>query len=198
MDNATTILFEEKQRLENCVALARERFLQVSAPAMVQRSQKNPLTGEDVMVSYIELDRFTPEQREQFDIHTKRVEEHRARLCVFDNFVKGMTPQATVQSYNQHVSPLEEYKNVSVSCNCVDLDEKGEFTKYSIKVGSTLVESPESMTFDEYRQLYTSNLGSLLLRSLEGGLNQEEAMQQLQNACAEVYLQQEKKSSMSL
>ena len=48
MNNATTILFEEKERLENCVALARERFLQVSAPAMVQRPHKNPLTGEDV------------------------------------------------------------------------------------------------------------------------------------------------------
>lgn len=198
MNNATTILFEEKQRLEDCVDLSSERLLQISTPAMVQRTQKNSLTGEDIVISYVDLDRFTPEQREQFDIHSKKYDEHKARLCVFDNFVKGMTPSVTIQSFNQHVSSLDEYKNISVSCNCVDPDEKGDFTKYSIKVGSMLVESPESMTFDEYRQLYTSSLKNLLAKSLENGLTQEEAMQQLQNACAEVYLHPEKKSTMTL
>lgn len=199
MDNATTILFEEKQRLENCVALARERFLQVSAPAMVQRPQKNPLTGEDVMVSYIELDRFTPEQREQFDIHAKSVEEHRARLCVFENFIKEIPPQTRGQSFEQYVSPLDKYKNVSISCNCVELDEKGEFTKYSIKVGSMMVESPKNMTLDEYQHLYTTNLGrQLLLTSIEDELSVPELIQQFRNACREVYLQQEKDNKKSL
>lgn len=198
MDNVPTILSEEKQRLENCVAISREKFLQVSAPAIVQRPQRNPLTGEDVMVTYIELDKFTPEQREQFEAHSKRIEEQRARLCVFDNFIKGMTPPETVQSFNQYVSPLEEYENVTISCNCVNLDEKGNFTKHSIKVGPILVDSPENMTFDEYRQLYTSNLGNLLVKVLRDGLSQEDARKQLQNSCAEIYLQQKKDDTISL
>lgn len=187
MENITTILFEEKRRLESCADLASERFLQAAAPATVQRTKKNPMTGEDIVVSYIELDKFTPEQRQQYDIYTKLLDEHRARLCVFDNFVKGMVPQETIQSFNQDVTPLEKYKNVSISSNCIDLDEKGEFTKHSIKVGPMLVQSPESMSIDEYRQLYTSSLSNLLIKSLGNGLTQEEAMQQLQSACAEVY-----------
>lgn len=187
MDNAQTILFEEKRRLASCVDLTRERFLQAVAPALVKKTQINPRTGEEVMVSYIELDRFTPEQKEQFDIYTKLLDEQKARLCVFDNFVKGMVPQETIQSFDQYVNPLEEYKNVSVSSNQVELDEKGEFTKHSIKVGPMLVQSPESMSIDEYRQLYTSSLSNLLIKSLGNGLTQEEAMQQLQSACAEVY-----------
>lgn len=187
MENITTILFEEKQRLENCVAYAREKSSQAAAPATVYRTQKNPFTGEDVEVPYIYLDKFTPEQRQQYDIYTRLLDEHRARLCVFDNFVKGMVPQETFQSFNQDVTPLEKYKNVSISSNCIDLDEKGEFTKHSIKVGPMLVQSPESMSIDEFRQLYTSSLSNLLIKSLGNGLTQEEAMQQLQSACAEVY-----------
>lgn len=199
MNNATTILFEEKQRLENCVALAIERFLQVSAPAIVQRPQKKPLTGEDVMVSYIELDRFTPEQRKQFDIHTKGVVEQRAKLCVFENFIKEMPSQTSGQSFEQYVSPLDEYKDVSISCDCVQLDEKGKFTKYSIKVGSMLVECPKNMTLKEYQDLYTTNLGRQILQiSAKTELSVPEIKQQFINACREVYLQQEKDSNKSL
>ena len=195
MDNITRILFEERKRLENCVTYSSERVLQVSAPATYQIPQKNHLTGEDVMVSYIDLDRFTPEQREQFDTCVKRDKEHRARLCVFENFVRGMTPQATVQSFNRYVSPLHEINDVSIPCNCIGLDDKGSFSKYSIKVGGNLIESPKEMSFDNYRQLYVSSLSNLLQMSLGNGLSDQEIRQELQNACAEVYLNQQNQVS---
>lgn len=198
MNNITMILFDERQRLENCVKFSRERLLQVCEPALIQKTQSNPFTGEEVIVSYIELDKFTPEQREQFDIHSKRVDEQRAKLCVFENFVKGLVPQTSLQSFNQYVSHLDDYKNVSISCNNIELDDEGKFSKYSIKVGPINVESLKDMSFDEYSQLYTSSLVNLLTRSLANELTEEEARQQLQDACAEVYLQQEKKNSMTL
>ena len=137
MDNATTILYEEKERLENLVTQSREKLLQVAAPAIVQRPQKNYLTGEDIMVSYIELDRFTPEAMEQFDIHSKKVKENEARLYVLEHIVRGLAPQIPLN----HLISLYDYKDVIVPCNNIELDEKGKFTKYSIKVGSLDVES---------------------------------------------------------
>lgn len=195
MNEAVKILFEERQRLENCVNYSREKCLQVAAPATYQVQNDNPLTGEDVMVSYIDLDRFTPEQRQQFDTCVKTDKEHRARLSVFENFVKGMTPQATVQSFNRYVSPLHEFNNVSIPCNCIGVDGKGTFTKYSIKVCGKLIESPKDMTFDTYRQLYISSLSSLLQMSLGNGLSEQEIRQELQNACAEVYLNQQNQAN---
>lgn len=195
MNGAIKILFEERKRLENCVTYSSERVLQVAALATYQIPQKNHSTGEDVMVSYIDLDRFTPEQREQFDTYVKREKEHRARLSVFENFVKGMVPPATVQSFNRYVSPLHEFNDVSIPCNCIGLDDKGTFTKYSIKVGGKLIESPKEMSFDNYRQLYMSSLSSLLQMSLGNGLSDQEIRQELQNACAEVYLNQQNQVS---
>lgn len=196
MDNAIMILSDEKQRLENCVALASQKLQEIYAPAIVQRPSKD-LQGQDVMISYIDIDRFTPEQREQFYRYSKVAKEQRAKLCVFENYVKGLVPQETVQSFNQYVQPMDDFKGVSVSCNNIDLDEKGEFSKFSIKVGPVNVESPQEMTFEQYSQLYTSSLSNILIRSLGEGLSQGQAMQQLQSACAEVYLQQ-KKETMSL
>jgi len=197
MDNAIMILSDEKQRLENCVALSSQKLQEIYAPAIVQRPSKD-LQGQDVMISYIDVDRFTPEQREQFDRYSKIVEEQRARLCVLENYVKGLVPQETVQSYNQYVQSADDFKGVSVSCNNIDLNEKGEFSKFSIKVGPVNIESPKEMTFEQFSQLYTSSLSNVLIRSLGEGLSQEQAMQQLKSACAEVYLQQKEKGTMSL
>ena len=195
MNEATKILFEERQRLDSCVSFSKQRLLQVAAPATYQIPQKNHLTGEDVMVSYIDLDRFTPEQREQFDTCVKREKEHRARLSVFENFLIGMMPQTSVKS-DRKVSPLHEFNDVSIPCNCIGLDDKGSFSKYSIKVGSMLVESPETMTFDNYRQLYLSNLTNLLYQSLDSGLSDQEKRQQIQSACGNAYFEQEMQDVM--
>ncbi len=195
MNNAVTILSEEKQRLENLVTMSSQKLQEIYAPAIVQRPSKD-LQGQDVMVSYIDTDKFTPEERDMFDRYSRVTEGNRARLCVFENFVKGLVPKETVQSYNQYVSPISDFNGVPISCNNIDLDEKGEFSKFSIKVGPVNVDSPREMTVEEFSQLYTSSLSNVLIRSLGAGLSQEEAMQQLQNACAEVYLQQDKTKSL--
>lgn len=54
------------------------------------------------------------------------------------------------------------------------------------------------MTFEQFSQLYTSSLNNLIIRNLGEGITQEQAMQQLQSACAEVYLQQKEKGTISL
>lgn len=197
MSNAVMILSDEKQRLENIVALLSQKLQEIYAPALVQRPSKD-LQGQDVMISYIDTGRFTPEQREQFDRYSNLVKEQRAKLCVFENYVKGLVPQETIQSFNQYVQATDDFKETSISCDNIELNEKGEFSKFSIKVGPVNVESPQEMTFEQFSQLYTSALSNMLIRSLGEGLSQEQAMQQLQNACAEVYLQQEKKESISL
>lgn len=196
MNNAIMILSEERQRLENCVALSAQRLRGIYAPAIVQRPSQN-LQGQEVMITYIDLDKFTPELREQFDIYDKVVKRDRARLCVFENYVKGLVSQETIQSYNQYVQPIDDFKGVTVSCNNIDLNENGEFSKYSIKVGPVNVESPREMPFEQYVQLYTSSLNNLLVKCLGEDLSQEQVMEQLQAVCTDVYLQQKEKGTMT-
>lgn len=197
MNNAVTILSNEKQRLESCIDYTRQKLHEIYAPAIIQRPSKN-LQGEDVMVSYIDVDKLSQEQREQFDYYSKFDNENRARLCVFDTFVKSLTPEETVSSYNQYVEPLEKFKGVTISSTVIDLDEKMNFSRFGIKVGPYVVESKEHMTLEEYSSLYTSSLNNILMRSLGNGLSEQEAMQQIQNACTEVYLHPVQETEMTL
>lgn len=197
MNNAVTILSNEKQRLESCVDYTRQKLHEIYAPAIMQRPSKN-LQGEDVMVSYIDIDKLSQEQREQFDHYSKLNDENRARLCVFDTFVKSLTPEETVNSYNQYVEPLEKFKGVTIPGTVIDLDEKMNFSRFGIKVGPYVVESKEHMTLEEYSSLYTSSLNNVLMRSLGNGLSEQEAMQQIQNACTEVYLHPVQETEMTL
>lgn len=197
MNNAVTILSNEKQRLERCVDYTRQKLHEIYAPAIMQRPSKN-LQGEDVMVSYIDIDKLSQKQREQFDHYSKLNDENRARLCVFDTFVKSLTPEETVSSYNQYVEPLEKFKGVTIPGTVIDLDEKMNFSKFGIKVGPYVVESKERMTLEEYSSLYTSSLNNVLMRSLGNGLSEQEAMQQIQNACIEVYLHPVQEAEMTL
>lgn len=197
MNNAVTILSNEKQRLESCIDYTRQKLHEIYVPAIIQRPSKN-LQGEDVMVSYIDVDKLSQEQREQFDYYSKFDNENRARLCVFDTFVKSLTPEETVSSYNQYVEPLEKFKGVTISSTVIDLDEKMNFSRFGIKVGPYVVESKEHMTLEEYSSLYTSSLNNILMRSLGNGLSEQEAMQQIQNACTEVYLHPVQETEMTL
>ncbi len=197
MNDAIMILSEEKQRLENGVALSRQRLREVYAPAIAQRPSRN-LQGQEIMITYIDMDRFTPEQREQFDNYSKVADGDRARLCVFENYVKGFVSQETIQSYNQYVQPVDDFKEVTVSCNQIDLNENGELSKCSIKVGPANVESPREMSFEQYLQLYTSSLNDLLVKCLGEDLSPEQVMQQLQTVCTDVYLQQKEKGTMTV
>lgn len=197
MNNAITILSNEKQRLESCIDYTRQKLHEIYVPAIIQRPSKN-LQGEDVMVSYIDVDKLSQEQREQFDYYSKFDNENRARLCVFDTFVKSLTPEETVSSYDQYVEPLEKFKGVTISSTVIDLDEKMNFSRFGIKVGPYVVESKEHMTLEEYSSLYTSSLNNILMRSLGNGLSEQEAMQQIQNACTEVYLHPVQETEMTL
>ena len=187
MNNAVTILSNEKQRLESCVDYTSQKLYEIYAPVLAQRPSKN-LQGEVVMVSYIDADKLSQEQREQFERYSSLNRQHRARLCVFNTYVKSLTPKETIESYDEYVEPLDNYKGVTISSNVADVDEKHRFTKFSIKVGPYIVESKENMTLEEYSALYTASLNNALRRSLGTNLSEQEVVQQIQNACAEVYL----------
>lgn len=197
MNDAVTILSNEKQRLERCVDYTRQKLHEIYAPVLVQRPSKN-LQGEVVMVSYIDADKLNPEQREQFERYSELNRQHRARLCVFNTYVKSLTPKETIESYNEYVEPLDNYKGVTIPSNVTDVDEKHRFTKFSIKVGPYIVESKERMTLEEYSALYTASLNNALRRTLGNGLSEQEAMQQIQNACTEVYLHKGQNTGMTL
>lgn len=197
MNNAATILSNEKQRLERCVDHTSQKLHEIYAPALAQRPSKN-LQGEVVMVSYIDADKLTSEQREQFERYSGLDRQNRARLCVFDTYVKSLTPKETIESYDKYVEPLDNYKGVTIPGTVIDVDEKHRFTKFSIKVGPYIVESKENMTLEEYSALYTASLNNALRRSLGTNLSEQEAMQQIQNACIEVYLHPVQETEMTL
>lgn len=187
MNNAIAILSDEKIRLETLNNYARQRLIEASSMALVQKTVKDQ-NGEERIVNYIDLDMFTPEQKQQFDVACNKYKEVRARLCVFDNYVKSMVPQSTIQSYNQHVTSLEEFKDVTLPCSSIELDENMEFTKSSVRVGPYNIESPREMAFEQYAQLYTNSLSKVLMNSLGNGLTQEQLMQEMSKICSEIYL----------
>lgn len=197
MNDAVTILSNEKQRLERCVDHTRQKLHEIYAPALVQRPSKNS-QGEDIMVSYIDIDKFTPEQREQFDQYNELNRQNKARLCVFDTYVKSLTPKETTESYDEYVEPLDNYKGVTIPSTVIDVDKNHNFSKFGIKVGPYVVESKERMTLEEYSALYTASLNNALRRTLGNGLSEQEAMQQIQNACTEVYLHPVQETEMTL
>lgn len=192
MDNAMMILQNEKERLESIRDMMSEKFQEVCAPALVQTPNAEL---EGVMDSRIDLDRFTLEQREEFDRVSRMYKDARARLNLFERYIKERTSSEAIEEFNQSVDPLENYNGLTMRCNNIDLDENGNFSKFSIKVGPVNVESPEEMTYEEFSNLYTSSLDNILARCY--GLNVDQAREQIQNSCTEVYLSQ-KQSSLTL
>lgn len=188
MNNAVNILSEERERLVHIVMYMSNKLHEACTPALSQRPGKD-MVGQDEMVSYIDLDKFTPEQREKYDRYVRLFYESLARLCVLENYIKSLVSQETIQSYNQVVRPVSEFKDTTISCNTVDLDKEMNFTKYGIKVGSDIVESPAQMTFDEYSKLYITSLSSMLVECFGKGLTEDQAMSKLKEVCEEVYLQ---------
>ena len=192
MDNAIMILQSEKEILEEIRQIMSEKFQEVCAPALVQTPSAEL---EDVMDSYIDLDKFTPEQREEFDRVSELFKDARARLNLCDRYVKSRTSSEVIESYDQSVEPLENYNELKMHCNNIALDQDGNFSKYSIKIGPVNVESPERMTYEEFSQLYTTSLDNILARCYV--LNADQAREQIQASCTEVYLSQ-KPSTMTL
>ena len=137
-------------------------------------------------------------ERMQYDYLVEKRNEQRAKLCLFETYVKSFTPASVIDSYNAHIESLDTYKDVTIHANSVDMDKDGNFVNYSTKVGNMSFSTPESMSFDEYKQFYTSNLTDLLTNNLNSNLTQEEVMQEVQNACSEVYMQQKNSNIMSL
>lgn len=192
MDNAIEILQSEKARLESIHEMMSEKFQEACAPALVQTPNAE-LKGE--MDSRIDLDKFTPEQRDEFDRVSRMCKDARARLNLFERYIKERTSSEAIEEFNQSVDPLENYDGLTMECNNIDLDENGSFSKFSIKVGPVNVESPKEMTYEEFTKLYTSSLDNILARCY--GLNVEQAREQIQTACTEVY-QSQKQSTMTL
>lgn len=188
MNNAIEILSEEKIRLENLNVYVRQRFEEVASPAMVPQKTTDS-HGDERVVNYIDLDRFTPEQRQQYDAVCKQFHDVRARLCVFDSYVKSMVPQETIQSFNQHVPSLEQFQDMTIPCSVIELDSNtGDFSKSYMRVGPQTVECPREMSFDQYSQMYTNHLTSSLLLSLGNNVTREQATQMLAEACESIYL----------
>ena len=114
-----------------------------------------------------------------------------------ESIFKSLVPKETIESYNTYIEPLDNFKDMTIECNNIDLDENGNFTNSSIKVGPINVKSPQKMTFDEYANLYTNSLNELLINTLKNeNSDEKEVIQELQNACEEVYLQDKKKNTI--
>ena len=192
MDNATMILQSEKERLESIHNMMSEKFQEACAPALIQTPNAEL---EGVMDSHIDLDRFTPEQREEFDRVSRMYTDASARLNLFERYIKERTTSEAIEEFNQSVDPIVNYNGLTMRCNNIDLDENGYFSKFSIKVGPVNIESPEEMTYEDFSKLYTSSLDNILARCY--GLDTNQAKEQIQATCTEVYLSQ-KQSSMTL
>lgn len=175
------ISFEEK-RFENVRKSMYEHYREIAAPAIEQRPME--FRGETRMVDYIIFDKLSPEDREKLDYYSSILDDVAARRCVLRNYVKSNVPEEIVSEYNDYVEPIETYNGIKISCSALDLDENGEFTRSSIKVGDALVESPREMSIQEYNQLYTTALTSML----SNGLTPQQARDKIEEVCTDAYL----------
>lgn len=180
-------LFQEYERLQANLMSASAHARQSYSHAIRQETRTNA-SGETFEVDYIDLGQFTPEERVKFEECVKKENEQRARLNIFENFIKERVPDNVLESYQKYVEPTSTYGDTTISCNNIELDQDGNFTRYDIRVGNARVESPREMTFEEYQQLYTSNLEAILKSTLSANLSQEEIQQQIEQACAQIYL----------
>ena len=197
MYNNVSMLSSERERLKNNVDMFAQRLDELCAPIKTEEVVRDQY-GEEQTISHLDIDSFSVDERMQFDYLVEKRNEQRAKLCLFETYVKGFTPDSVVASYDTYIEPIDTYKNVTVHANSVDMDKDGNFVNYTTKVANMSFNTPESMSFDEYKQFYTSNLTSLLTNNLNSNLSQEQVMQELQNACSEVYMQQKNSSVISL
>ena len=199
MNEIITILFEEEKRLSGLVEHSSKRLSEAEAPAVEQREQPNHLTGENVMVSYLNLDKFTEAQLADFRVSCQKHDEHNARLYVFKDFI-NQAVQQVIYPTKYPSQGLEDFKKIEIPCNQIELDDNGNFAKYSIKVGPLMVPSSSKMPFDEYRSLYQKNLYIMLSNMLDNSLSQEEKDEQIKQACADFanQLKQNAKQFISL
>lgn len=203
MNNITTILGNEKFRLERKVKALTQRLLEISKNELFEAVRYESWTKDEVKKN-INLDCFTPEKVKEFDFYSKKLEEAKARLFVFKSFLRKLSQQTNPQIPGLDLMSLEEYsqqskyKNIIIPCNTIEIDEKSGNFKYGIIVGHVVVKSKEKMTFDEYKQLYTSALGTILIKSLKDSPHQEEILKQVQDACKEIYSDEGKKKTLSL
>ena len=191
MNNNVSMLSSERERLKNNVNMFAQRLDELCAPIKTEEVVRDQY-GEEQTISHLDIERM------QYDYLVEKRNEQRAKLCLFETYVKSFTPASVIDSYNAHIESLDTYKDVTIHANSVDMDKDGNFVNYSTKVGNMSFSTPESMSFDEYKQFYTSNLTNLLTNNLNSNLTQEEVMQEVQNACSEVYMQQKNSNIMSL
>jgi hypothetical protein len=185
-----SLLYAEKERLNTIVEKYWSELTAAKQPAIVQMEKKSSLTGENISVDYISMDKFTPEQREKYDYLEKKYHAAKAKLDVFNNLIKKLSSQEVVQDIESR------YKDIStsiespekISCDFIDLGVNGEPNKHWMNVSQQLFECPREMSFEEYQEIYTSSMNNLLARSLGNSVTQEQAMQKIQDACSEVYL----------
>lgn len=193
-----SILMDERERLENMRFDAYQRLNESAKCALMQRTVRDQ-NGNKRQVDYVDIDKFTPEQRKNFEFCFNLSRTVDAQICVFDNYIKSNASPSAIQSFNQHVTPLEEYKDVRIKCDSIDLDKEGNLAEASIRVGGFHVESPFDMSFREYTELYTSSLFNILLKSLGNNrLSQAQAMKAISSMCSEVYLDSQKPKNKKL
>ena len=195
-NEVVSILKEEKKRLDDIIRMHGDFLTELSKPARSESIIKDSNDIEHTL-SNIDINKFTKEQLEHYKKESEGYKMHLARRAVFDTYVKSLVPKETIESYNTYIEPLDNFKDMTIECNNIDLDENGNFTNSSIKVGPINVKSPQKMTFDEYANLYTNSLNELLINTLKNeNSDEKEVIQELQNACEEVYLQDKKKNTI--
>lgn len=181
MVSVDKLISHEEKKWEDCREHWLQHYMEVAAPAIEQRPAE--FNGETIMVDHIIFDKLSPEDREKLEYYSKNLKEVAARQCVLKNYIKSNVPAEIISEYDTYVEPIETYDGVKVSCSEVDL-ENGEFSRTSLRVGDVLVESPMEMSIQEYNQIYTSALTSIL----SNGLTPQQAHDKIEEVCTDAYL----------
>lgn len=191
--NIVDVLLAERKKYSNRLSGLYERMTPLTANATTGIAKIDPNTGEERMVSYLDVNKMTTEEQERYYALVKRSNEERAKRCLFETYIKSQTPESDIQFYDSYVEPLSDYKNTIITHEYCDID----FKNFGIQIGNEIVDCPCEMTFDEYSKLYLATLNRQIEQSLGNGLSEERINQEIQKICSEVYLAQ-RPNSMSL
>ncbi len=165
MEYDEMLVLEERNRLHNLVEASYADFLEASKPALVEKTVTN-MQGEEEVVTVVDYDLFSPEQREYFDRMEGYYKESVAKEYVFRQFLRE---NGIDNSNSRDIMPFDD---VTISATDAVIGKGvGEPTRTFIDVGKKSVECPRKMTLEEYSKIYNQNMGENL--GIHSGYNME-------------------------
>lgn len=178
------LLITEKRRLNDSWDMFYEQYREAMKPAIKQGVLKT-IDGNEVNTRYLDVDNMAPEKYQVIEQLTKQLSEVNARKQIFNEFIKkAVSPD----KYKKDDEP-QDFSDLKIDCSLLEMDEHDNFIGACMIVANIVVGCPEVMTYEEYSDIYTEGMTTIITNVMETMESPEEAVRVVSEACERVYLE---------